>query len=345
MVEHSTLGKDQQTCRVINGGWQLSAGHRKDPDDRAAVVTGLVRMAQAGLTTFDCADIYTGVEELFGEVRAAYLAEGGSRDDLQLHTKLVPDRAALGSVDRSYVNWIVDRSLQRLGVDRLDLVQFHWWDYDTPGCVDAAGYLGDLQDAGKIRSIGVTNFNSAELETLFAAGIPIVSAQVQYSLLDRRPERRLAALCRSHGAKLLCYGSLAGGFLTGRYVGAPAPEDMENRSLVKYRLIIDEYGGWEAYQQLLRYAEAIAASRGVPVSAVAARYVLQKSGVAAVIIGARGDTYLNQILSIFDFVLDDAEMARLDNGSEIRVPGDCFDLERVPGGPHQRIMKMNLNDA
>ncbi|NIN67522.1 MAG: aldo/keto reductase, partial [Anaerolineae bacterium] len=80
----------------------------------------------------------------------------------------------------------IDGSLLRLGVDRLDLVQFHWWDYDVPGYLDAAGWLADLLTAGKIRALGVTNFDTYHLRELVGAGIPIVSNQTQYSLLDRR---------------------------------------------------------------------------------------------------------------------------------------------------------------
>ncbi len=344
MVERFEIGSEYSAARIINGGWQLSAGHRNETLDRKEVVAGLVRLVRSGLTTFDCADIYTGVEELFGELRVAWRAEGGSDSAIQVHTKFVPDRAALASIDRAYVTRIIDRSLRRLGVERLDLVQFHWWEYEVPGMVEVAGMLADLQAGGKIRSIGVTNFNAPELSKLFEAGIPLVSAQVQYSLLDRRPERALVELCQTHGTQLLCYGSLAGGFLTDRYLGKGDPDQAGNRSLTKYRLIVEEYGGWEAFQSLLERVRSIASDHGVSIANVAARYVLQKDQVGAVIIGARDDRHLADTLRTFTFSLSRDEMAQLEAGDGIRVAGDCFDLERVPDGPHLRIMKTNLND-
>lgn len=345
MIERFALSDTHDACRIINGGWQLSAGHRQEELDRPAIVAGLVRLAQAGLTSFDCADIYTGVEELFGEVRSRYVAEGGAATDLQIHTKFVPDRAALRQVDKAYVTGIINRSLARLGVERLDLVQFHWWDYAVPGAVETAGHLLDLQQAGKIRSLGVTNFNGGELGNLIDAGVPIVSAQVQYSLLDRRPERTMVKLCRDHGVKLLCYGSLAGGFLTDRYLDAPDPAEASNRSLTKYRLVIEEYGGWDDFQALLRRMREIANRHGVSVANVSARYVLQREQVGAVIIGARDDRHLADTVRAFSFQLTEDELIELQPDDAIRVPGDCFDLERVPDGRHQRIMKMNLNEA
>src|SRR3569833_3042728 len=95
----------------------------------------MASFVEAGITTFDCADIYPGVEELIGTFRRAYptLAR-----QVQVHTKFVPDLSELGSVDGRYVEHIIDRSLHRLGVERLDLVQFHWWDYDVPRYVEAA---------------------------------------------------------------------------------------------------------------------------------------------------------------------------------------------------------------
>ncbi len=76
----------------------------------------------------------------------------------------------------------------RLRTERLDLVQFHWWSYAAPGMAEAALWLKELQAAGKIDNIGGTNFGTAETRTLLAAGVPLVSMQTQYSLLDQRPE-------------------------------------------------------------------------------------------------------------------------------------------------------------
>ena len=122
-------------------------------------------------------------------------------------------------------------------------MQLHWWDYAVPGVLDAISWLGDLRRAGKIRHLGLTNFDTPHVEAIAAAGVPVVSHQVQYSVLDRRAAGDMARACRRHGIGLLAYGALGGGFLSERWLGQAAPrEPLENRSLVKYRLIIDECG-------------------------------------------------------------------------------------------------------
>ena len=213
----------------------------------------------AGIFTFDCADIYTGVEDLYGEARARIFATRGAEaaKRMRVHTKLVPDLDLLPRINRRDVEAIVDRSLQRLKVDTLDLVQFHWWDYAQPRWLEALRVLDDLRQAGKLRHVGGTNFDSRHVQRILEANIPLISMQVQFSLLDPRPESGLAALARANGVGLLCYGTVAGGFLSDRWLGAREPTGaLENRSLVKYKLIIDDFGGWPLFQELLRACAA-----------------------------------------------------------------------------------------
>ncbi|MAG12974.1 MAG: aldo/keto reductase [Spirochaetales bacterium] len=337
------LADSYSICRIINGGWQLSEGHGSSAQDVEGVINDLDELARKGFTTFDCADIYTGVEDLIGRLRERVAGRGG---ELQVHTKFVPDRSILGKIDRNYVSTIIDRSLRRLGAERLDLVQFHWWDYDVPGYVQTAGWLADLQKQGKIRHLGVTNFDVTRLRKILAGGVPIVSNQVQYSLLDRRPEHDMISLCRENNILLLCYGSLAGGFLSHQYLGSPPKNGaLKNRSLVKYRLIIDEYGGWDEYQGLLSAARQIADKHGVSIPNVAMRYVLEKASVGAVIVGAPSARHADDNLRTFGLSLDDEDRNILDGmtGKAEGVPGEVFGLERAVGGPHRRIMKTDLN--
>ena len=125
-------------------------------------VADLVAFCEAGIDTFDCADIYTGVEELIGAFRPEYARRHGAAAlrRVKVHTKCVPDLDRLASIDRAYVRAIVDRSLKRLACERLDLVQFHWWDYAVPGCVEAAFWLDELRREGKIDLLGGTNFDT-----------------------------------------------------------------------------------------------------------------------------------------------------------------------------------------
>jgi aryl-alcohol dehydrogenase-like predicted oxidoreductase len=240
----------------------------------------------------------------------------------------------------------IDRSLTRLGVERLDLVQLHWWDYDVPGYVEAAAWLGELRRAGKIRHLGLTNFDRQRLGEIVAAGITIVSHQVQYSVLDRRPANGMAALCAEHGIGLLCYGALAGGFLSRRYLGcaAPAPP-LENRSLVKYRLIIDEFGGWDRFQSLLTVLDVIATRHGVGVGTVALRWTLEQPGVSGVIVGARHARHLEQVLQSCALELDaeDREAIARVHAASPGPRGEVYALERVKGGPHASVMRYTLN--
>jgi len=357
------IADDYSISQIIVGAWQLSEGHTPDRPEREAVFEAFGRMVDAGLTTFDCADIYTGVEELLGEFRRWRLSDraGASSGEppeathgkpaevpspIQIHTKLVPDRNALASIDRAYVERIIDRSLKRLGVDQLDLVQLAWWDYTVPRYVEAACWLAELQKAGKIRHIGATNFDTPRLAEIVEAGVRIVAHQVQYSLLDHRPENGMAELCREQDIHLLCYGSLAGGFLTDRWVGAEEPQEpLPNRSLTKYKLIIDEFGGWTLFQELLATLRDIADRHGVGIGAAAIRYVLDRPQVAAAIVGARNDKYLQENLDAFSLQLDQEDTDRLEEVVAKRSGsvGDTYDLERVPGSSHAVIMRYDLN--
>ncbi len=336
------LAPGYAVSRVLKGGWQLAGGH--GPVDAPAALADMDRFVDAGITTFDCADIYTGVETLIGEWLTQRRTRSGAVP-VQVHTKYVPDLDRLATHSRADVLRGVDRSLARLRVERLDLVQLHWWDYDVPGYVDAAGWLDELRRAGKIRHVGLTNFDQKRLADILAAGITVASHQVQYSVLDRRPANGVAAQCARHSIGLLCYGALAGGFLSARYLGRKdlaAP--LENRSLVKYRLIIDEFGGWDRLQEMLAALEKVATRHGVGIGTVAIRWVLDQPGVSGVIIGARNARHLDQTRRACRLALDEddrAVIARVQSASS-GPAGDVYDLERVKGGPHASIMRYTL---
>jgi aryl-alcohol dehydrogenase-like predicted oxidoreductase len=211
---------------------------------------------------------------------------------------------------------------------------------------DTALHLKRLQAKGKIRHLGGTNFDTPHTAEILAAGVRLVSMQTQYSLLDRRPARWLAPFCGQQGVRLLCYGTIAGGFLSARWLGQPAPaEPLANRSLVKYRLIIEEFGGWDAFQALLRVLDGIACKHGVSITAVATRWVLDQPEVAGIIIGARYADHLPDNLAVFRFAMDEADRAALD-AVLAQCPGpagDTYALERDREGPHGRIMRYDLN--
>jgi aryl-alcohol dehydrogenase-like predicted oxidoreductase len=328
---------------LLKGGWQLAGGH--GAVDRGDALADMSRFVDAGITTFDCADIYTGVETLIGEWLKRRGARSGGQP-VQVHTKYVPDLDQLSTLSRADVARGIDRSLARLGVECLDLVQLHWWDYDVPGYVEAAAWLDELRRAGKIRHVGLTNFDRPRLGEIIAAGIPIVAHQVQYSVLDRRPAEGMAALCADRGIGVLCYGALAGGFLSSYYLGRSAPPlPLENRSLVKYRLIIDEFGGWDRLQDLLVGLDAVATRHGVGIGAVALRWVLDQPGVSGVIVGARHARHLHQAIQSSGLVLDTSDRAAIARlqATWSGPSGEVYELERVKGGPHASVMQYTLN--
>jgi aryl-alcohol dehydrogenase-like predicted oxidoreductase len=347
MTETIELAPGYRVSRLLKGGWQLSEGH--GPAFAAEdAIAGMFAFADAGITGFDCADIYTGVEALIGAFRARYRERRGAAAlaRLKVHTKYVPDWSTLGRLDRRQVEAVIDRSLQRLGQERLDLVQFHWWSYAAPGLAETAGHLVELQRAGKIDRLAGTNFDTPHSRALIEAGYPLFSMQVQYSLLDPRPENGLVALAQQHGFRLFCYGALAGGFLGERWLGAPEPAPpLPNRSLVKYKLIIDDFGGWALFQRLLAALKGIADRHRVGIGAVATRWVLDRPAVAGVIVGARDARHLAATLQADRLRLDAADRAAIDAVlAERQGPaGDTFALERDRTGRHGLIMKYELN--
>jgi aryl-alcohol dehydrogenase-like predicted oxidoreductase/enamine deaminase RidA (YjgF/YER057c/UK114 family) len=313
--------------RMLTGLWQVADMERGGvPLDPDAAARALGEYADAGFDAFDMADHYGSAEILVGR----YLARAG-RGHATAFTKWCP---LPGSMTSEVVRAGVQQRLDRLGLPRIDLLQFHWWQYRHPGYLDAMVELDRLRREGLIGHLGVTNFDTDHLRLLVKHGIPVVSNQVSFSLLDRRPAERMTDFCREAGVKLLAYGVLAGGFLSDRWVDRAEPTDIPDWSKSKYKRFIDTVGGWSVLQKVLAAAKVIAVRHGVSVANVAARWVLEQEAVAAVIVGARlgerehrGDT-----LGLFGFALDDADRARLAEAqSRLReLPGDCGDEYRKP---------------
>lgn len=338
-VPRVELAPGYSIAQVINGCWQLTPDHGGGPESGKAVLRNFAELFDHGFTTFDCADIYAGTEELLGQFRRT-LADPGA---IQVHTKFVPNKNALTELDDKTVDAGIDRSLSRLDVEALDLVQFHWWDYEVAGLDRMYDRLLHAQSVGKIRLLGVTNFNTEHLQTLLEKGAPIVSMQTQYSLLDRRPERQMADCCAGNGVALLPYGVLAGGFLSDKYLHSPEPTAM-NRSLQKYRLIIDEVGGWEALQNLLEVLAGIARKHDTGIDAIVASWVLDQPAVGAIILGMGSHSRAKQNQAICAIQLDDNDRDRIARCLESQpIPaGDPYDLERDVGGVHSGIIRTEL---
>lgn len=317
---------------LVRGAWQLSRGHGPGWSRKRAFAALDEAAARPGPLFLDCADIYTGAEQLLGDWLAARPA---SARQVVVFTKFVPDLDALATVDRNYVRGIVLRSRDRLGVEALELVQFAWWDLSQPGWLRAAEWLTELGQEGVVRNIGVTNFDCGALTALLDAGIPVISNQVQFSLLDRRPQKGMTDLCLRRSVTLLCYGALAGGLLSDA-AGAAAP----SRSLVKYRLVADEVGGRAALERACAALAEVAGRHRATMADVAVAYVLRQPAVGAVIVGL---SRRGRAVGARRLRLEPGDERRLEAAVPGEVPGEVFGLERDRNGPHGRIMRYNLN--
>jgi len=341
-VERFDIAPGLNVSRIWKGGWHLSGGH--GDIDPAAAVEDMRAFADAGITTFDVGDIYTGVEQMIGDFRKKYPALGKK---IEINDKAVPDYDSLTTVTARQLEETVDRSLARLGVERVDMLQFAWWDTKRGDYIAAAKAYADIVKRGKARYLGGINFLTTEIKAMLDAGVPLVSHQLQYSIIDDRAERSgHIDLCLKHGIKLTCYGVVAGGFISERYLGVPEPgEPFANRSLRKYKLIIEDFGGWDLFQELLRTLKRIADRHKASIANVAMRYILDKPAVASVIIGAVNRNHLTDHVELARVRLDDADRAAIAavTGKRKGPDGDTYELERDKTGRHGRIMKYNLN--
>lgn len=325
--ERTQLAPGLEISRIVTGLWQVAdmerGGTLIDPDRGAAAMADYAR---AGFDTFDMADHYGSAEVITGTLLASKAATG-----VHAFTKWCPPP---GPMTAAVVREGVMRSIDRLQVPCIDLLQFHWWTFDDPRYIDAMVELAKLRDEGLIANLGLANFDTAHLRVLLGEGIPIASNQVCMSLLDRRGTEAMAELCLARGVKLLTYGVLGGGFLSEKWLGAEEPAQVDDWSKMKYRRFIDAVGGWAALQAVLQAAHAIGHKHGVSISNVATRWVLEQPAVAAVILGARlGEReHRADNLKLFDFALDEADHATLNAAfaTTRRLPGDCGDEYRRP---------------
>ena len=296
--------------------------------DWEAAAAAMIPYVEAGFTTFDMADHYGSAEDIVGVFRKRYPDYG-----VQLLTKWVPKPGYLTKDD---VRAAVQRSLDRMQSDTLDLLQYHAWAYAHPSWLDQLFWLQELKEEGLIRQLGVTNFDTAHLGMALQSGIALVSNQVCYSAIDNRPSRGMTSLCEEFGVHLLVYGTLAGGWLSDRWVHADEP-DWENDgtwSQMKYGRFIRTAGGWEAYQRVLATMKEVAARHDVSVANVASRFILDQPAVGGVIIGARlgASEHIAENAAMFGFSLDAEDRSLIEAAtSQLEpIPGDCGDEYRRP---------------
>ncbi len=328
-LERYTLAPGLEISRIVTGLWQVADMERDGRYlDQDAAASHLADYTTDGFDTFDMADHYGSAELIAGRF-------------VQNHT---PTRAALltkwcpepGTMTADAVRAGVQRSLDRLQVKQIDLLQFHWWMFEHPGYIDAMKELAALREEGLIRHLGVTNFDTDHLRVLVKHGIPLVSNQVCFSVLDRRPAGNMTDFCLENRIGHLAYGTLGGGFLSDKWVDVsePGAGEIEDWSKMKYQRFIEALGGWDILQLILSALATIARKHDVSVANVATRWVLEQPAVAAVIVGARlGETEHREDNSrVFSFSLDDEDHHAIEEAlaKAKPIPGDSGDEYRRP---------------
>lgn len=323
------LAPDLSITRVLTGLWQVADLERSGqllPRDEAA--KWLLPYAAAGFTTFDMADHYGSAEDIVGQYRAQTVGPA-----IESLTKWVPEP---GPITREQVRAAVNRARTRMNVASIDLLQFHAWAYTHPSWLDAMFYLDELRREGLIRHLGVTNTDTAHLRLIVESGVPVVSNQLCYSLLDQRAAGAMAEYCQSKGIALLAFGTLAGGFLSDRWLGRAEPDwnALETWSQMKYGRFIRAAGGWDAFQRVLRVARQVADRHDASIANVAARVILDAPAVGGVIVGARlgQSAHIDDNARIDALRLSETDRRQLADVLATLQPisGDCGDEYRKP---------------
>lgn len=327
LSNYTVLAPGLTISRALTGLWQIADlerdGTKVNPVEAARHMKAYL---DAGFTTFDMADHYGSAEEITGVFRQTYWS-----DAAQFFTKWVPSP---GKITAPQVRKAVETALTRMKSDQIDLMQFHAWQYAHPSWVDCLFWLQELKNEGLIRHLGLTNFDTAHLQVVVNSGIEVVSNQVCYSLLDQRAAGEMTQLCLKHGVKLLAFGTVAGGFLSEKWLGKPEPVLSESLtwSQMKYKRFIDAAGGWERFQNLLRTLQPIAQKHGVGIATLASHYMLLQPAVAGVIIGARlgKSEHITENQQLFSIQLEEADRASIQTAlsSLQKIPGDCGDEYR-----------------
>ena len=327
-MEKTVLAKNLEINRILNGMWQVAGAHGQINSESA--ISDMEKYHESGFTTWDLADIYGPAESLIGEFRRKV----GKEEKFQALTKFVPNP---GPMSNSIVTHYIEQSLKKMDTDCIDLLQFHWWDYNDTSYLDALHHLSKLQNEGKIKHLGLTNFDTERVKIMIENNFHIVSNQVQYSILDNRVEKLMAPFFEKHNIKILSYGTLLGGFFSEKYLDVDEPHrgDLTTASLQKYKNMIDVWGGWQLFQELLHVLNDIAKKHYCSIANVATKFILDKPQVAGVIIGARLGiiNHREDNIKTFDIKLDQKDISLIEtitkkSNNLFEIIGDCGDEYR-----------------
>lgn len=328
--KYTQLVPDFKISKILTGLWQVAdmerGGQQLDLDKAAKA---LMPYIEKGLTTFDMADHYGSSELITGLLHKKYIP----KDQVQLLTKWVPPP---GKVTKKAVRAAVQTALDRMQLERLDMLQYHAWNYADPAWLDQLYYLQELREEGLIHHLGLTNFDTAHLKMVLDSGIKVVSNQICFSLLDQRAKQGMTQLCEAYGVKILAFGTIAGGFLSEKWLRQPEPkiDELATWSQMKYKRFLDQAGDWDTFQELLETLLNISKNKDLSIANIASRYILEQHGVGGVIIGARPgkSQHINSNIKVLDTALSAEETAKIDTilNKLNPIPGDCGDEYRKP---------------
>lgn len=304
-MKYARLGMSGlEVSRIAFGTWQLG-GEWGTFDDREAIAA-IRRARELGITVFDTAQAYGfgACERVLGRALRDDLTR--RRDELVIATKGGLRMTGDGLVRDSSPGWLrhgVEDSLRTLGVDHIDLYQVHWPDPDVP-FHDTAATLQSLVDEGKIRHVGVSNFDVAQMAD-FARTRPVETLQPPYHLFRREIESELLPFAQEHNIGVLVYGPLAHGLLTGKMTERTQfpPDDWRSQSpLFQGEIYLRNLG-------IVRALERFALARGHTVGQVAIAWTLAD----AAIVGSRHSGHTEESVDALDVKLNDEDLAEIDS--------------------------------
>jgi myo-inositol catabolism protein IolS len=286
---------------MIMGTWQAGKRNWTDIDD-VAVVAAIRTAVEQGMNTIDTAEIYG---DGYSEQRVAE-AIAGLRDQVVLLTKVFSNHLQYDQVIQA-----CDRSLKNLNTDYLDLYQIHWpsgsWGYEEVPIAETMAALIHLQEQGKIRVIGVSNFSTAQLTEAAQYG-RIDSVQPPYSLFWRAIEKDLQPHCVANKITILSYSSLAQGFLTGKFGADHQFAEGDHRS--RNRLYGDP-NNYQRVQTALEQLRPIAAANHCTLAQLSLAWLIQQPQTAA-IVGARNAEQAQANAQALQVSLSAADLAAID---------------------------------
>ncbi|OPY83061.1 MAG: General stress protein 69 [Syntrophorhabdus sp. PtaU1.Bin153] len=301
---------DKTVSRIILGTWVMGGNHWGFCDDLDAL-RAIDTALDNGINAIDTAPIYGDghAEELVGK------AIQGKRDRVFLATKCGLDiysKKYERNLSPSYIEHDLSQSLKRLKTDYIDLYQCHWPDPQTP-IEETMAALQRFREEGKIRRIGVSNFNDKELREAMRYA-PLFSLQSHYSLLERGVEQGILPICRENNMNFFSYGSLGAGVLTGKYREVQRFPRGDARSFF-YRFFKPRY--WQKVRILVDKLEEIALTRDTRPGAIALSWLLGQPGVRSVIVGARSSEQVLDNIAHVPVELTSHEMKVLDHLSSV----------------------------